>query len=65
MGHCALSKGFKERPNGLKGLKDPNKGPNSRNFEVEDLIQSGTPKKDLRSKIEAKVKRSGTKHLVL
>ena len=62
MGCCALSKGFKERPN---GLKDPNKGPNSRNFEVEDLIQSGTPKKDLRSKIEAEVKCSGTKHLVL
>lgn len=62
---CALSKGLKERLNGLEGLKDLNKGPNLRSFEVEDLIHSGTPKKDLRLKIEAKVKRNGTKHPVL
>lgn len=52
---------LKERPKGPKGPKDLNKGRSPRNLEVEDLIQSGTPKKDLRSKTEAEVKRSGTK----
>lgn len=65
MGRCALSKGLKERLNGLEGLKDLNKGPNLRSFEVEDLIHSGTPKKDLKLKIEAEVKRNGTKHPVI
>ena len=44
---------LKERPKGSKHL---NKGCNPRNLEVEYLIQSGTPKKDLRSKTEAEVK---------
>ena len=44
---------LKERP---KGPKDLIKGRSPRKLKVEDLIQSGTPKKDLRSKTEAEVK---------